>query len=190
MDEFAGRVPEDLRTDVSSRLPDVYRALKSRATGTLRRLPPGQTLTPTELCHEAYLKLSRGRTENWMSDAHFVAAATIAMRQITIDRIRARDRRIERVRPTEDPEALMPVGSLSSGRLTLMVDALLERLEQQHERAARLVSLRYFLGLTEVEAAEVLGITERTVRRDWTFAKAWLLRELSEEGFVTTKTDA
>lgn len=173
------------REAILARLPTLYDDLRARARDCLRRLPPGQSVAATELVHEAFLKLRDSQVvEDWRSDEHFVAAAAVAMRQIAIDRIRARCRAKrgggrtpielgECIATTERPEE----------RLTLLVHDLLGQLQRQHPRSAQLVELRFFLGMTEIEAGTTLGISERTVRRDWTLARAWLGRALQERGY-------
>lgn len=138
----------------------------------------GRTVQPTMLVHEAYLKLA-GQTGPHVEDrAHFYAVAARAMRQILIDRARRRaavKRGGEVTHTTLDengPRADLPVEEL------LALDQALERLGEMDPRARQVVEYRYFLGMTDEEAAGLLGISPRAVRRDWTKARAWLHKEL------------
>jgi RNA polymerase sigma factor (TIGR02999 family) len=153
----------------------VYGELKRLAHGQLARGPRG-TLSTTALVHEAYLKL-RGSTVR--DREHFFALAARAMRQVLVDYARERGaakRGGELARVSLDGEALAIETLIDE---VLAVDVALGRLEALDERLARLVEWRYFAGMTEPEIAAVLGVTDRTVRRDWQKARAFLYRELS-----------
>ncbi|MEO0630824.1 MAG: ECF-type sigma factor, partial [Planctomycetota bacterium] len=118
---------------------------------------------------------------------HFVAAAAIAMRQISIDRIRARERQKRGGGCVTVPidESCLPESSAAAGDLgdvEVAISDLLEVLSEERPRCARIVEMRFYLGLTEVQCADALGLCERTVRRDWVFARAWLSRELRGRG--------
>jgi RNA polymerase sigma-70 factor, ECF subfamily len=159
-------------------LPVVYDELRARARYYLRSGRPGDTLQPTALVHEAYLKLA-GQPDEWEGRTHFYAVAAIAMRQIVIDHARynAREKRggdAARVTLT-DVAAPVPGPSIDA----LALGEALERLAALDERQARVVEMRYFAGMTVDEVAEALGVSRRTVEADWTFAKAWLKAELS-----------
>lgn len=177
------RAPAEMASEVAARLPRVYTELKAKAHGCLRRLPPGQSVAPTELVHETYLKLTKSPNIAWNSDEHFVMAAAIAMRQIAIDRIRKRvsEKRGGGAQKLTLEEALSATEE-KSDRLALVVDAALAELESESPRGAQLVTLRFFLGMTEAQAATALNVSERTVRRDWVHAKAWLSRSLNARG--------
>jgi RNA polymerase sigma-70 factor, ECF subfamily len=170
-------MPDD-RQSLDSLLPIVYQELRRLAASYLRRERPGQTLQPTALVHEAYLRLMKDRPDRWQNRAHFCAIAAHSMRQILIERARARGA-IKRggggPRITLD-EALVAGGELSIDLLAL--DRALERLAAMDAEQARLVELRFFGGLTVEETAEALDISPATVKRHWTVAKAWLAREL------------
>jgi RNA polymerase sigma-70 factor, ECF subfamily len=166
------------RQPLDSLLPIVYQELRRLAASYLRREKPGQTLQPTALVHEAYLRLMKDRPERWQNRAHFCAIAAHSMRQILIDRARARGalkRGGAQPRVTLD-EALVAGGERSVDLLAL--DEALERLAKLDPEQARLVELRFFGGLTVEETAEALDISPATVKRHWTVARAWLAREL------------
>jgi len=161
-------------------MPLVYDELRRIAGRYMRRERPGQTIQATALVHEAYLRLLRDRAKDWHTRAHFVGIAANAMRQILVERARARGaakRGGGRERVTVDE------GALAGPSAPVDVEALdeaLERLAALDPRQARIVELRFFGGLTVEEAADVVGISPATLKRDWTVARAWLKRELDE----------
>jgi RNA polymerase sigma-70 factor (ECF subfamily) len=166
------------RQSVDSLLPIVYQELRRLAASYLRRERPGQTLQPTALVHEAYLRLMKDRPDRWQNRAHFCAIAAHSMRQILIERARARGalkRGGAHPRVTLD-EALVAGGERSFDFVAL--DQALERLNALDPEQARLVELRFFGGLTIDETAEAMQISPATVKRHWTVARAWLAREL------------
>ena len=161
-------------------LPLVYEELRKLAAQQLAVEAPGQTLQPTALVHEAYLRLVGGRPEaHWNGRGHFFAAAAEAMRHILVDNAR-RKRRAKhgggrhRV-PLDDA---VPVAPEAADDL-LALDEALTRLAAEDPEAAQLVQLRYFAGLSVEQAAETLGMSRATAYRHWTFARAWLLNELA-----------
>jgi len=168
----------DDRESLESLLPVVYQELRRLAASYLRRERPGQTLQPTALVHEAYLRLLKDRPGRWQNRAHFCAIAAHSMRQILIERARARGA-LKRggggPRVTLD-EALIAGGERSIDLVAL--DEALDRLAQFDPEQARLVELRFFGGLTVEETAEALDISPATVKRHWAVARAWLAREL------------
>lgn len=158
-------------------LPMFYADLKRVAHRERARVGAGMTLQTTALVHEAYLKL-RGTT-TWNDDAHFVRAAALAMRHALVDHAiekltAKRGQGAEHLPLTEG----LDVAAASDESLVALNDAL-ELLAKQSLRLAQVVECRYFAGYDETATALALGISERTVRRDWTLARAWLLRELS-----------
>jgi RNA polymerase sigma factor (TIGR02999 family) len=157
-----------------------YGELRRLARRQLRRLRPGQTLTTTALVHEAFVKLVKGPAKA-EDRAHFFALAARAMRQVLVDyaRRRASGKRGGGVRPTTLDGDSIPVDALADEMLD--IDRALTRLEALDERLARIVEWRFFGGMTEDEVADALGVTARTVRRDWQKARAFLLRELSDD---------
>ncbi len=156
----------------------VYMRLRTMAEENLHREGPGHTLQPTALVNEAYLRLADQRTP-WRSRAHFFAIAAQAMRRVLVDHARARDskKRGDGHRPIALPEDGVAAPQAEVDLLAL--DDALERLGQVDAESARVVEMRFFAGM-EVEAiAEFMGVSDRTVRRHWVYAKAWLARELS-----------
>lgn len=160
-------------------LPLVYDELRKLARDRLRREAPGQTLQPTALVHEAYLRLvESGSDISWDSRGHFFAAAAEAMRRILVNRA------IRKARPKhggdlkqQDIELNEPVQLDSSERL-LEVNEALKQLESVSPDRAKLVKLRYFAGMTLPEAAQAMGVSRATASRHWAFAKAWLYDRL------------
>ena len=166
------------RESLESLMPVVYQELRRLAASYLRRERPGQTLQPTALVHEAYLRLLKDRPDRWQNRAHFCAIAAHSMRQILIERARARGA-LKRggggPRVTLD-EALVAGGERSIDLVAL--DEALQRLAEFDAEQARLVELRFFGGLTVEETAEAMNISPATVKRHWAVARAWLAREL------------
>jgi RNA polymerase sigma factor (TIGR02999 family) len=166
---------------LSSLMPLVYEELRRVAAACLRRERPGQTLQATALVHEAYVRLFQDSRLSWSNRAHFIGIAARSMRQILIERARARraaKRGGDRVRVTFDPALVAaPVHGLD---LEVLDDAL-TRLTTLDADLARIVELRFFGGLSVDEVAEALGISPATVKRRWSLARAWLLRELERE---------
>lgn len=162
-------------------LPLVYEELKKLATQRLAREKQGQTLQGTALVHEAYMRLAcPGKDYQWQNRGHFFAAAAEAMRRILVERARRKNTRkqgggIQRqfldVADVPSAEGLDP-------HEVLAVHEALGELAIKSPRKAELVKLRYFLGCTMAEAAQVLGIAAATAEEDWTYAKAWLRRHL------------
>jgi RNA polymerase sigma factor (TIGR02999 family) len=171
-------VKDDERQSLDSLLPVVYQELRRLAAGYIRHEKPGQTLQPTALVHEAYLRLMKDRPDRWQNKAHFCAIAAHSMRQILIERARARNaqkRWGEKARITLEEE-LVQGGEPSVDLLAL--DEAIERLAALDPEQARIVELRFFGGLTVEETADALDISPATVKRHWTVARAWLAREL------------
>ena len=162
----------------------LYRELHEMARRRLRRERPGTTLQATALVHEAYLRLVDQRRVEWRDRGHFLALAATMMRRVLVDRARAR--RAGKRGGGEAAVALTDfagVANVADGGIdpaveVLAVDRALERLSAAFPRPARVVELRFFGGLEMAEIGEVIGVTERTVKRDWAFARAWLAREL------------
>ena len=155
-------------------IPRVYDELRALAARHLRRERIGHTLEPTALVHEAYLRLMGSGQMTWANRAHFFGVAANTMRRVLIDYARKRhaQKRGDGMAHIELEEHL--VVSDEKCEALLAVDQALDRLAVQDARQARVVELRYFVGLTEEETALVMGISSRTVRREWLFAKAWL----------------
>lgn len=162
-------------------LPLVYEELRRLATARMAREAAGQTLQPTALVHEAWLRLTNGNARVWRSRGHFFGAAAQAMRRILIERARRkmsfkRGHRAEHV-CIEDVD----IADRVPDERMLLIDEALERLGKTDPELARVVTLKFYGGLTNSEVAEVIDVTERTVQNKWTFAKAWLLESILEE---------
>ncbi len=162
----------------SALIPLVYKDLRRLAEACMRRERAGHTLQATALVHEAYLKLLDQHSIDWQSRAHFFAIAAQVMRRVLIDYARGhvRDKRGGGIEPVPLDEVLVFSPERSAEFLEL--DRALERLAEHDSRLAKIVELRFFGGLTVEEAAEVLGVSTITVKRDWALAKAWLHGEL------------
>lgn len=162
-------------------LPQVYDELRRVAAAKMARESANQTLQPTALVHEAWLRLNREENAAWQSRGHFFSAAAEAMRRILIERARRKARPKhgggrERVDfenfelPTSTPDEKV-----------LLVNEALGRLETEDPEKARVVVMKFFGGLTNQEVADILGVTDRTVERQWAFAKARLYRLIQSE---------
>jgi RNA polymerase sigma factor (TIGR02999 family) len=166
------RAAEDL-------LPLVYDELRTLARARLKKIPPGQTLQPTALVHEAYLRVVGNEDPGWDGRGHFFAAAAQAMRDILVEHARRKmakkrggDRQrvaAEQAEPTFEPPS----------EDVLAIDEAVKRLEQDDPRKGQIVNLRYFARLTTAETAEALGVSVGTVEREWRYIRAWLQRELT-----------
>jgi len=163
---------------VAELLPLVYDELRLLAGGLLGGQTPGHTLQATALVHEAYLRLVREGHPKWEDRAHFFRVAAIAMRHILVNHARdkARQKRGGRNRrvPLDDAIALFEE---NANDLVLFDDSL-TRLAEFDPRSAHIVELRFFAGLSVADTAEALGISERTVKKDWQAARLWLVREM------------
>lgn len=159
-------------------LPLVYRELRKLAAAQLAQQPPGQTLQATALVHEAYLRLMRSDHQNWNGRTHFFAAAANAMRHILVDNAR----RKHRAKHGGGQERLsldqIEVADDTEDEKLLLVNEALEQLEREDPVRAQVVELRYFVGLTHIEIAKLLGLSEKTVRRHWHFARVWLYQAI------------
>lgn len=157
----------------------VYEELRQRAAHFLAQERPGQTLQATALVHEAWLRLGGDKTKQWQGETHFLAAATQAMRRILIDRARskARLKHGEGQRPLNLDDVDLATPETDADTLLAVNDAL-EKFAREEPEKARLVELRYFVGLNIPEAARALGISEATAKRHWAYARAWLYNEL------------
>ena len=170
-------------------LPLVYDELRKLAAQKLSREKPGETLQATALVHEAYLRLvkkrageSRSADPSWDSRGHFFAAAAEAMRRILVEKARRKKRLRHggglQKQPLheKEPAIASPVDALD----VLALSEALDGLEAAFPRRAQLVKLRYFAGFTLTEVAKMLGISQSTAEADWTYAKAWLKREMEK----------
>ncbi len=161
-------------------LPLVYEELRRLATAKMSQEPPGQTLQATALVHEAYIRLVGSQDPNWSGRTHFFAAAAEAMRRILIDNAR-RKQRLKRgggqqkVGLTDAEPAIE-----GSSNDLIALDEALARLAEMDKTKADLVKLRYFAGLTLEQAAGILNLPERTAKRYWAHARAWLYRQVTD----------
>lgn len=171
------------RSATNELFPLVYEELRGIAEKFLGHERPGQTLQPTALVHEAYLRLVGPSDRGWENRAHFFGAAAQAIRRILTDRARSRAR-LKRGGPVR-PVALQDAGDITEPERDqdlLALDDALIALEALDAQKARVVELRFFGGLTGKEAAEAMGVSPITVARHWRFARAWLHKRIAEEG--------
>jgi RNA polymerase sigma factor (TIGR02999 family) len=169
----------------------VYAEFRSRAQHYMRGERTDHTLQPTALVNEAYLRLMRNQKLDFHSRAHFFATASTVMRRVLVDHARARSA-VKRSTEGREVELSEILGTKHPHvDQMLVLDEALTRLHQMDSRQERLVEMLYFGGLTEAEAAAVLGIHVRTVRREWSSARAWLQAELNKSSTgLTTKSAA
>jgi RNA polymerase sigma factor (TIGR02999 family) len=177
---ISDRVNQDKTQPAEVLLPMVYEELRKLAARKMAHEAPGHTLQPTALVHEAWLRLGADAQPAWKNRAHFFAAAAEAMRRILVERAR-RHTALKRGGGAERvsvDEVEIPIAIAEHDDELLLVDEALERLAASHPREAELVKLRYFIGLSFVEAADVLGVAEATAKEWWAYAKAWLAVEV------------
>lgn len=161
-------------------LPRVYRELHRLALCRMQHERGSHTLQPTALVHEAYLRVCRAGNSQWKSRAHFFAVSARVMRNILTDYARHRQTQMHGAANNVECEHLL-VGKPQSADLTLAIDGLLNRLAAIEPRQAKVIEMRFFAGLTEEEIADVLGVSSRTVKRDWLMARAWLHTQWKKE---------
>jgi RNA polymerase sigma factor (TIGR02999 family) len=162
-------------------LPLVYDELRRVAAAKMAHEAPGQTLQPTALVHEAWLRLIGNANPRWENRAHFFGAAAEAMRRILIDNARRKHALRHGGGQQRVPLDDLELAAAAEDAQLLAVHEALDKLAAQDKVKAELVKLRYFVGMTIVEAAEVLGISEPTAKRYWAYARAWLYREITTE---------
>lgn len=180
--QILDQIQQGNRQAAGDLLPLVYAELHRLAIYRMNKESPGQTLQPTALVHEAYLRLVGNAAVEWDGRSHFFAAAAEAMRRILIDNARRRKSLKHggevAVRELADEHAIV----LADDRDDLLdLEAALTKLAKTEPELAKLVELRYFAGLSVEDAAKALGISTRTVKRNWAFARAWLGREIKSE---------
>ena len=163
-------------------LPLVYDELRSLAAAKMARETPGQTLQPTALVHEVWLRLGGDAQPQWANRAHFFAAAAEGMRRILIDN--ARHKRAVRhggelAKVSTDATGFDAASPTENSEELLLVNEALDALAVHDTRKAELVKLKYFAGMTLEEIAEVQGVSLRTVKRDWSYSRAWLFNEVT-----------
>lgn len=162
-------------------LPLVYDELKALAARRIAGEAPGQTLQATALVHEAWLSLSKDEERSWNDRAHFFRAAALAMRRILVGRARAKSRVKRGANPISLSLSEIDVADETQEARILQVDEVLDRLEQEDADSARVVTLKFFGGLTNAEIAAMDGVTERTVERKWAYARGRLYQMIRQE---------
>jgi RNA polymerase sigma factor (TIGR02999 family) len=169
------------RQPAADLLPALYAELRGLAAALSSRLRPGQTLQPTALVHEAYLRLVRDKDPGWEGRRHFFGAAARGMREILIEQARrkATAKHGGVAGRVELGDGLAVIEPPAENLLAL--DEAMQRLEAEKPDLAEIVMLRYYTGLTFEETADVVGRSVSTIKREWRFARAWLARELGEE---------
>lgn len=175
-DTLDARRAPDVLAAVSELMPLLYEELRRSARRERRRLSGGDTLATTALVSELYVRLAR--SPGFSTRGHFLAVAAIAMRRILVERVRSQMRLkrggdVQRVPLNEDHDL-----AIADDEQVLAVNDALQDLAQRSTRLAEVVECRFFAGYNEKETAEALGLSERTVQRDWATARAWLQREL------------
>ena len=163
-------------------LPLVYDELRRHAAAKMAQEPAGQTLQPTALVHEAWLRLSRNDGQLWQNRAHFFGAAAEAMRRILIENAR----RKSRLKRGGDQQRVvfdeLELADTTPDEKILLIDEALQRLQAEDPEKAQVVLLTFFGGRTNQEVADMLGLTERTIERHWAYAKAWLFESIQTQG--------
>jgi len=159
-------------------LPLVYEELRRLAAHKMASEVPGQTLQPTALVHEAWLRLSQQADSHWQNREQFYAVAAEVMRRILIDRARRRQSRKHGGHLQRTDLDAVELSSPGDDAVVLQIHDALERLAAEDREKAEVVKLRFFVGLENSEIASILGVSEKTVQRHWSFAKVWLYRAL------------
>jgi RNA polymerase sigma factor (TIGR02999 family) len=162
-------------------LPLVYEQLRHLAAARMMHEPAGQTLQATALVHEAWLRLAGSKQTSWQNRAHFFSAAAEAMRRILVENAR-RKSRLKRWGGQQrlDFEGLELADTTPDDKI-LLIDESLKQLQAEDPATARIVMLKFFAGMTNQEVAKALGVSERTIERDWAFARSWLYRAIQKE---------
>lgn len=170
-------------TDSAARLlPLVYDELRRLARARMARLGPGQTLTPTELVHEAYLRVVDGKRDSFEGRRHFFFAVSRAMRDLLVEGARRRGSLKRGGNYMRLPVEVAELTTVDPQESILDLDFALRKLERESPERAQVVVLSYFGGLTHPEIAEILGLSRATIERRWSYARIWLRRELSQLG--------
>ena len=166
--------------DAQDLFPLVYEDLRKLAAYRLAQAPPGGSLQPTDLVHEAWLRMAKSELQKWENRVHFFATAAVVMRQVLVDHLRSRSR-LKRGggQLWLDLDSLEIAGTAPEERVLVVAEALQE-LEREEPDKARVVVLKFFCGLKDHEAAAQMGVTERTIERHWAYARAWLIRRIRE----------
>ena len=183
------RIQEGNEKAADELLPLVYEELRKLAAHKMAGEAPGQTLQPTALVHEAWLRLTGAENKTWDNQGHFFAAAAEAMRRILIERARAKSRLRRGSHAEHVPLDHVTIASEDPSETVLAINEALDRLTARDPFKAEVVKMRYFVGLSQDEIARALGVSEPTVRRHWAIARAWLYAEVkANEGPASTGT--
>ena len=177
--QILDRIAEGNQQAIDELVPLVYDQMRQIAAGALRREPAGGC-DPTELVHETYLRMIGNENLAWKSRSHFYGACAVVIRRILVDQARSRSRQ---KRGGQFEKVILEANDLAKPESDVdlvALDEAMQELEQLSPRQAKLVELRFFGGLTEKEAAEVLQVSRRTVGGDWAMARAWLRTKLAE----------
>jgi RNA polymerase sigma factor (TIGR02999 family) len=167
--------------DAEELLPLVYNDLRRMAAARMASEAEGQTLQPTALVHEAWLRIFGKGDRRWQNRGHFFGEAAEAMRRILIERARRKSRLKHGhgwVRLDMDG---LPLAAATPDEKVLLINEALEHLEAEDPSRAKVVVMKFFGGLTNQEVAKILGVTERTVERQWAYAKAWLFQSIRQQ---------
>lgn len=188
--QILDKIQKGDRAATNELLPLVYAELRRLAVHRMRKEQPGATLQPTALVHEAYMRLVGNADVQWDGRSHFFGAAAEAMRRILIEGARRRKslKHGGNIQRRELSESDAVVDAENSAEL-LDLDAALTKLAADEPELAKLVELRYFAGLSVDEAAQALGISPRSVKRNWAYARAWLGREMNGTTSPQSLTD-
>jgi RNA polymerase sigma factor (TIGR02999 family) len=189
MAEQGSDMSEEEMQPAAALLPVVYTELRRLAAALAGRLPPGQTLQPTAIVHEAYLRLVGDQDPGWHGRRHFFGAAARAMRNILVEQARRKGAHKHGggARRVELAEGLAIIEPPADDLLA--VDEAIQKLQADKPHLAEIAMLRYFAGLSVNETATVLGISASTVAREWRFARAWLARQLGDAPERTGRFD-
>ena len=160
-------------------LPLVYRELRQQAAHQMVKENPGHTLQPTALVHEAYLRLLGDAGQHWENRRHFFAAAAEAMRRILVENARRKQRQRHGGEWKRVDLAGLDVAVTAEDDQLLLVNEALAKLEKEDPESAELIKLRFFVGLPNIQAAKILNMSERTAKRNWAYARAWLFEEIT-----------
>lgn len=184
----AGQTAGDGAEGADVWLPEIYEELRHIAHGMFKRQKPGDTLDPTALVNEAALKILRGENSRWGSPQQLIVGIAKAMKHILIDRARLKSGQIrgggwERI--PLDPNVVVSIDVSIPDEVILELEEVLEPLLTQAPRVYRVVVLRFFVGLTNAQIAEMEGVNPRTIERDWSFARGWLIHHLKDSPRVT-----